>query len=162
MKSRKVGLARDEAIDRAVLGTFGRHRLRASVLEPALRDDGSFGNIMGRWRVGSLVISVVSDRGQWFAGVSTAKAHGQRFNVSDIATLLGLERPSPDPPQSIEPLIELIAANFVEIETLFSRTHFDRTKRELEAILARREEEIKNRLEAIAAGAAATWSQKHQ
>lgn len=76
MKLRKGGLARDEAIEEAVLGIFGRHGLAPSILEPALRDDKFFGNVVGKWRVGSLVISLVSDRGQWFAAISPANARG--------------------------------------------------------------------------------------
>jgi len=156
MMARKNGLVDEEAIDAVVLGIFERHRLRASVLEPAFQDDIHFGNIIGKWSVGSLVISAVADRGRWVAAVLPRKAHERSFAMSDIATLLGLERLSPDPPHSIEPLIELIAANFVAIESLFSRAHFDRTGRELAAIAMRRDEEIKSRLKAIATDATVT------
>lgn len=152
-------MIRDGAVEDAVKNTCERYGLKVSVLEPARRDDSHFGNITGKWLVGSLVIQIVSDRGQWFAGVSTI-SHEQSFEVSDIAMLLGLERTSLDPPQSLYPVIELVADNFASIEVLFSEPRIQQTKRELEEIAARRDEEIKNRLEAIAAGAAATRSQK--
>lgn len=80
--------------------------------------------------------------------------------MDNVASLLGLEPLSRDPPQSLHPVIELIADNFASIEVLFSEPQIQQTKRELEAIATRRDEEIKNRLKAIATDAPVTTSQE--
>lgn len=114
----KDGIAHDKTTEDAVLEIFEDHMLQASVLEPALRDDRHFGNIIGKWRVGSLIISIVSDRGQWFAELWSPDTPENKVDIYDIAASLKRGLPDDRPPESVEALAQLIASSFAAIEAL--------------------------------------------
>jgi len=106
-------MIRDRTLEDAVLDIFDRHGLKASVLEPALRNDRHFGNVMGKWRAGSLVISIVSDRGQWFADLYQDDNPETKVDVYDVVA-----SPTELPLESLEQLVELIAGNFAAIDEI--------------------------------------------